>query len=169
MKKYIWDISTQDSSLNFKVKYFRISNILGCFLRFEGKIITEESFKNPEISISIESDSIQTWNKIQDEKLRSFEYLNSEEFPYIKFSSTGGCRESSGGIWELSGELVIKSISKPITLVVSFTDIKENQKNPKALFYLFGKINRRDFQFINSEDVGEDIYLNGVINLFRKN
>lgn len=169
MKKYSWNISNENSSIQFKVKYYKISNIIGSFLRFSGMIVADESFKDPEISVAIEANSIQTWDKNLNAIIRSDSYLDAEKFPDIIFTSSQGCQPSAGGIQELTGDLNIRGIIHPVTMIINFSEIKKDLNAPIAIFHLFGKISLKDFQLGRQTDerVNDQILIYTEMNLYR--
>jgi polyisoprenoid-binding protein YceI len=169
MKKYVWDIITKKSSIHFKVKYLQISNISGYFARFKGEVITGEFFVNPEVSLIIETNSIETsdanWNKI----LKTDTSLAEQQHPYLSFNSRGGCNQSSGKIWELTGDLSVKHEKSQMTMVVSMSSIKKKSKNSVALFRLFGKVSRKSLGLsCMEEDVGDEVHVAAEIYLIRR-
>lgn len=148
MKRYFWSILDEHSSVHFKVKYFRISVINGSFSHFQGTIESDALFSAPEILLSFKVDSIQTQDMRIDAKIKSKKYLDAQRFPTIDFNAVKGCMSSSGGIRELAGNLIIKGITQPITLITNFSEIKKNNHIPTALFHLFGKIKLTDFSLV---------------------
>lgn len=170
MKKYFWEISTKNSSVRFKVKYLQISNITGSFLKFHGRVEAEENFQNPSIKLIINAESIQTYNKASDRKIKSSLLLSTNNYPLIEFVSDSGCSQSIGKIWELTGELSVKNISKPVTMVINYSQIRYNAPSPTATFHLFGKISRSEFNidYENGKDLSDDIFLTSEIHLIRK-
>ena len=169
MKKQTWELAPKHSTIQFKVKYLQISNVTGYFHKFSGTVATDEFFSAPEISILIEANSIETYNDKWNDQLRSAEFFAPELYPQISFISSDGCRKRSGRIWEITGQLTIKETSRPVTLLINFSDIKEDRKRPTALFHLFGTINRRDFGFdkLDEKEIGDEILLNAEIFLVR--
>lgn len=170
MAKHVWEISNKYSTIHFKLKYFEISNIIGAFLKFSGKVITDEFFINSAITFNIEAGSVETLNMDRNAKLRSGGFLSAAKHPFIKFISVGGCKQSVGKIWEVTGDLTLKEITKPVTLVIHSSDVKKNIKKPVAIFRLFGKINRKDFEFgdFNDKEIGNDIHVNAEIYMVKK-
>ncbi len=170
MKKQTWELAPKHSSIQFKVKYLQISNVTGYFQKFSGTVATDEFFSAPEVSLFIEADSIETHNDKWNDQLRSEEFFATDRYPQIRFTSRDGCRKSSGKIWEMTGLLTIKEVSHPVTLLINFSDIKEDRKRPTALFHLFGTFSRRDFGFdkMDEKEIGDEILLNAEVFLVRK-
>lgn len=169
MKKHVWRISNKNSAIHFKAKYLRISSISGYFSKFKGTVVTEDFFKNPSVSLVIDSMSIETFDEKLDSILRSEAFFPKGKGQGIEFISMGGCKQSSGKIWELTGELVIEELRKPLTLIVNFSDIKEHLKRPVALFYLFGKIGLKEMGLgvFHEKGIGDEILLNAEIFMYK--
>jgi polyisoprenoid-binding protein YceI len=105
-----------------------------------------------------------------DSVLKSEAFFSKGKGHSIEFVSKGGCKQSSGKIWELTGELVIKELRKPLTLIVNYSDIKEHLKRPVALFYLFGKISLKEMGLgvFHEKGISDEILLNAEIFMFKK-
>lgn len=135
-----WTLDPAHSELTFKVKHMMISNIKGNFTDFTAEIDAEDdSFANAKTTATIQTASISTHNIDRDNHLRSAEFFNAEANPKITF-------ESSALNNEVTGNLTINGITKPVTLDVDFNGINVDPwGNTKAGFSFEGKINRKDF------------------------
>src|SRR5438132_22996 len=67
------------------------------------------------VNVQIDASSLVTGDEKRDGHLRSPDFLDAEQFPYITFKSTGVQQvdESHG---KLSGDLTIRDITKPVVL-----------------------------------------------------
>jgi polyisoprenoid-binding protein YceI len=84
-----WQIDTSHSHVNFSARHMMISKARGTFERFEGTIEADEN--NPAgatVDVRIEAASINTRDTNRDNHLRSPDFLNAEQFPYLTFKST---------------------------------------------------------------------------------
>ncbi|WP_263601523.1 YceI family protein [Chryseobacterium sp. PET-29] len=135
-----WTLDPAHSELTFKVKHMMISNIKGNFTDFTAEIdADDDSFSNAKTTATIQTASISTHNIDRDNHLRSAEFFNAEANPTITF-------ESSALNNEVTGNLTINGITKPVTLDVDFNGINVDPwGNTKAGFSFEGKINRKDF------------------------
>jgi len=171
MGKLTWEISEEHSQISFKLKYFDLSHITGQFLHFSGKVIANEFFDSPEIYLFLDTNSIEAYQEHQNTLFRSKDVLYAAQFPFIEFSSVDGCTLKSGRIWELTGDIMIKDIKKPLTLIVSYTDIRIDEKRGLAKFRLFGELNRSEFglrcsgedQYGDAISISTDIVLHAII------
>ena len=135
-----WNLDTTHSEITFKVRHMMISNVKGEFKNFNVDLESEdENFKNVKASASIDTSSISTNNTDRDNHLRSAEFFNAEAHPQITFE-TDSLNE------EVTGNLTINGVTKPVKLDVDFGGISVDPwGQTKAGFSFEGKINRSDF------------------------
>ena len=141
-----WAIDPSHSKVAFKVKHLMISNVLGNFKEFEGAATTDgDDFSSAQISFSLNASSIDTEMADRDAHLRSADFFDAENYPKISFSGNG-LKDLGDDMYELTGELTIKDVTKSVTLSVEFGGIMPDPwGNVKAGFSVNGKINRKDF------------------------
>ncbi len=141
-----WVIDPSHSKLAFKVKHLMISNVLGNFKEFEGQVnTTETDFSSAVIRFSLNAASIDTEMADRDAHLKSADFFDAENYPKITFSGNG-LKDLGDDMYELTGELTIKEVTKSVTLSVEFGGIMSDPwGNVKAGFSINGKINRKDF------------------------
>lgn len=135
-----WNLDPTHSEITFKVRHMMISNVKGGFNAFSAKIEAEDdSFKNAKVSASVDTASVDTNNADRDAHLKSADFFNAEQFPTITFESTALADD-------ITGNLTINGITKPIELEVEFGGINVDPwGNTKAGFTFEGKIKRGDF------------------------
>lgn len=141
-----WALDAMHSEINFKVKHMMIANVTGGFTKFNVDATTEgEDFTKAKINFSADVNSINTNNEQRDAHLKSADFFDAEKFPHIKFESTG-INKKSNDEFEMTGNLTVKDVTKPVNLMVNFGGIgKDPYGNTKAGFTIDGKINRKDF------------------------
>ena len=135
-----WNLDPTHSEITFKVRHMMISNVKGAFNSFSAEIEAEDdSFKNAKVSATINVDSIDTNNADRDTHLKSADFFNAEANPTITF-------ESKALADEITGNLTINGVTKPVELEVEFGGINVDPwGNTKAGFTFEGKIKRSDF------------------------
>jgi polyisoprenoid-binding protein YceI len=103
-----------------------------------------EDFQNASIEFTLDVDSIDTNQEQRDSHLKSADFFDATQFPKISFKSASF--KKVGDDYELSGDLTIRNVSKPVKLNVEFggraTDFYGNDK---AGFEISGKISRKEF------------------------
>ena len=135
-----WKLDPTHSELTFKVKHMMISNVKGEFTNFDAEITTEDdTFSKAKVSASIKTDSVFTNNTDRDTHLKSADFFNAEKYPAITF-------EAEALTGDVTGNLTINGVTKPVTLDVDFGGIGQDPwGNTKAGFSFEGKIKRSDF------------------------
>ena len=170
-----WAIDPTHSKVAFKVKHLMISNVLGSFREFEGTVETEgDDFSTAQISFSLNTSSIDTEVADRDAHLKSVDFFDAENYPIISFSGNG-LKDLGDDMYELTGDLTIKEVTKPVALSVEFGGIGADPwGNVKAGFSIAGKINRKDFGLSWNATletggvlVGEEVKISGDVELVK--
>jgi polyisoprenoid-binding protein YceI len=170
-----WVIDPTHSKVGFKVKHLMISNVQGNFKEFDGAVATEgDDFSTAQISFSLNSASIDTEMADRDAHLKSVDFFDSEKYPTINFSGKG-LKDLGDDLYELTGDLTIKDVTKSVTLSVEYGGIMADPwGNVKAGFSITGKINRKNFGLnwnaaleAGGVLVGEDIKISGDVELLK--
>jgi len=143
-----WSIDRAHSEIAFKVRHLMIAHVKGQFKIFDAVIYTTgNDFTTAEIDLSIEASSITTGDEKRDEHLKSVDFFDVQVHKQIKFISSGIERTNVADIYQLSGELTMKGITKKVKLKVQFGGmINDPSGNEKAGFTVAGKINRSDWE-----------------------
>jgi polyisoprenoid-binding protein YceI len=115
-----WTIDTAHSSVQFSVRHMMISKVRGQFEKFEGTItLDEQNPANSTVDVKIEAASINTQNTDRDNHLRSPDFFNADEFPYLTFKSTK-VEQIDDANAKLHGDLTIRDVTKPVVLDVEY-------------------------------------------------
>ena len=105
----------------------------------------DHDFSKAKINFTADINSINTNSEQRDGHLKSPDFFDAEKFPQIKFESTS-LNKKSDDEFQMNGNLTIKDVTKPVSLLVNFGGIgKDPYGNTKAGFTIEGKINRKDF------------------------
>jgi polyisoprenoid-binding protein YceI len=141
-----WELDPAHSSIEFKVKHLRITNVKGEFKRMNGEVITQgEELADSKINIRLDATSIFTNDDKRDEHLRAKDFFDVEKYKDITFEGSSFKKKDDTN-YELKGMLTMKGISKEINLDVEFGGInKDPFGNEKAGFSVTGKLNRKDW------------------------
>jgi polyisoprenoid-binding protein YceI len=91
IEKTIWRIDPDRSSVEFNAKsLWGIATVEGRFSRYQG---TLRLSGEPAIVLTIEADSLDTKNKRRDQHLRSPDFFDVEQHPYVRFVSESATLE----------------------------------------------------------------------------
>ena len=173
-----YQIDTDHSSLEFRVRFMGLSTVRGSFQTWEGAVMYDP--QHPERltgTIAILAESISTGVAARDRDLRSDHFFDVQKFPYLMFTSTRiGAR--AGGGYSLSGDLTLHGVTKPvvISLVLAHPLMKDAWGNQRLGFTGTTTINRKDFgiegtAFWNNEfdpgrrAIADDVAIDAAIEL----
>jgi polyisoprenoid-binding protein YceI len=171
-----WTLDPTHSELGFKIKHLMITNVTGYFKKFE---VTAETptgnFADAKIKTKIEVESISTNNAQRDEHLRTADFFQVDQYPYIEFESTN-VEQVDDETFNITGNLTIKNTTKPVKVVAEYHGTTTDPwGNTKAGFELNGKITRKDFGINYNATLetggvllGEDLKLTGEIQLVKQ-
>ena len=113
---YALDVS--HTSVEFVARHM-LTKVRGRFTEFSGQIEVAERPEDSSVSVQIATASVQTDTGKRDEHLKSGDFFLIEEYPTITFTSTA-VRRTSGTGFELDGDLEIRGVTKPVTLIGEF-------------------------------------------------
>lgn len=139
-------IDASHSEIHFKVKHLMITNVTGSFGTFDASLESaNEDFTDAKISFTADISSIDTNNEQRDTHLKSADFFDAEKYPQLSFTSTSFTKKSDED-YELTGNITIKDVTKPVTLKVNYGGtMTDPWGQVKAGFEINGKINRKDF------------------------
>jgi len=142
----VWSVDAAHSSVHFSVKHMVIAKAKGSFGAYKITAETKGSdFENAKIELEIEVDSINTGVADRDGHLKSADFFDVANFSTIKFSSKE-MKKINEEEYILSGDITIKSITKPIEFKVNYGgQLIDPYGNLRAGFGLEGSIDRFDF------------------------
>jgi polyisoprenoid-binding protein YceI len=140
-----WAIDPAHSHVDFIVRHMMISKVRGRFREFSGDICIDEIPERSSVEAIIRAASIDTGDEERDRHLRSAEFLDVEHHPEIRFRSVS-LRPTDQDHWKLTGELTIRGVTRPVTLLVEYCGTAVDPwGNTRAAFLASGEINREDF------------------------
>ncbi len=141
-----WTIDNAHSEINFAIRHMMISNVRGRFEKFSGTVdFNENDTAESMVDVKIEAASINTKDANRDAHLRSADFFDVEQYPYITYRSetVEKVDENHGRI---HGLLTIKGISRPVVLDVEYNGkAKSPWGTTSAGFTATTKINRKDW------------------------
>jgi polyisoprenoid-binding protein YceI len=141
-----WQIDQGHSEISFSAKHLMISTVRGRFNTYTGTVEADE--QNPTaavVNVQIDASSLVTGDEKRDGHLRSPDFLDVEQFPYITFKSTSveQIDESNG---KLIGDLTIRDVTKPVVLNLEYAgQAKTPWGTTSAGFNASTKISRKEW------------------------
>ena len=142
----LWKIDPVHSEVTFKVKHLVISTVTGRFDQFDVTIeSSKDDFTDAKIRFEADVRSINTKNEQRDGHLKSPDFFDAATYPTMSFVSTS-VRKISDHELEVSGDLTMRGVTKPVTLDVIYNGMMAGfDGNPVAGFEIRTKLNRFDF------------------------
>ena len=141
-----WHIDPAHSEIQFSVRHMMISTVRGRFTTFSGTVDADE--QNPassQVNVQIDVASINTGDERRDGHLRSPDFFDAENYPYVTFKSTKVERQD-GTNFRLYGDLTIRDVTHPVVLDVEYAgQAKSPWGTTSAGFSAQTKINRKDW------------------------
>ena len=140
-----YTLDVTHTRLGFSARHAMVTTVRGSFKEFEGTgHIDTANPANSSVSVKIKAESIDTGNADRDAHLRSGDFFENEAYPEITFVSTKV--EKDGEDWVVTGDLTIKGVSKPVTVVFEPTgSAKDPFGNVRVGFEGTATINRSDW------------------------
>lgn len=141
-----WKIDPAHSEVNFTVRHMMISNVRGRFEEFTGTV--EFDRENPALSsveVQIEATSINTREPQRDNHLRSADFFDAENHPYLTFKSKRiEILDDAHG--RITGDLTIRGVTREVVLDTEFNGMSQSPWGyNSAGFSASAKINRKDW------------------------
>lgn len=114
-----WLFDPPHTAIRFIARHVGMANVHGRFTRFEGGIRVGAEMEHSHVEVRIDASSITTGNKTRDNHLRSADFLDVENYPYIHFSSNRFVRRG-GPSWSLQGSLTMHGVSRSVALDTTY-------------------------------------------------
>src|SRR5690606_13858577 len=176
MKKTVWVLDKEHSSIVFIVKHMIISTVTGQFKRFEVKAISEgDNFDAGSVEAIIYTDDVTTNDDYRDNHLKSEALFDVDKYPEIKFESESFNR-SNEETFRLRGTLTIKNIAQTIDIPVNFLGKNKVNDIERSAFESNFRVHRDQFNLSYNPllekgemVVGKEVSVNAYITLIKKN
>ncbi len=141
-----WSIDKAHSEVQFKAKHLVISTVSGQFNEFDAGLELEgDDLESANAWFEADVNSISTGVTDRDNHLKSADFFDGETYPKITFKSNE-IRKRGDNMYEMTGDLTIRGITKPISLNVEYGgSMKDGYGNTKAGFEITGSLNRQDY------------------------
>lgn len=139
-----WTLDNSHSQIGFTVRHAGISKVRGEFTEASGTAIVGEDLSSSSVQATIKSASFDSGDANRDGHVRGEDFFDVEQFPELSFTSTG--ISGSGETYQLTGDLTIRGITKPVTFDTEFNGVAVDPfGNTRAGFSAQTVISRKDF------------------------
>lgn len=134
------------SEAKFEVSHL-VSRVSGKFNDVSGKITGDPAdAAGSSVEFTIKAASIDTGNEGRDKHLRTPDFFDTDKFPEITFKSTAIKPTAKKNLYEVTGDLTMRGVTKRVTLPVEFRGFgKDPSGNTRAGFTAKTTLNRKDY------------------------
>jgi len=141
-----FEIDPAHSSVAFRVKHFKVTNVRGRFDKFTGAVDYDKAQpKSWKTQVEIDAASVNTNVSKRDDHLRSADFFDVAKCPKLSFKTTS-IDEIKGDSAKLHGELTMHCQTKPVTLQLELGGVEADPKGNEHLgASATGKISRKDW------------------------
>jgi len=138
-------IDPTHTRLGFSVRHAMVTTVRGQFSEFTGTAtIDNANPANSRVHLAIETGSIETGVADRDAHLRSADFFDADNNKQVTFTSTHVQRD--GVDWVITGDLTIKDVTRPVTIVFEPTgSARDPFGNLRVGFEGGTTINRKDW------------------------
>jgi polyisoprenoid-binding protein YceI len=124
-----------------------MSKVTGKFDDFSGVVNVDRA--NPaasSVEFTIKTASINTGDANRDKHLRTADFFDAEKNPEIHFKSTSISPSKTKNVYNVTGDLTMRGVTKRVTLPVEFLGFqKDPWGNERAGFAVETTLNRKDY------------------------
>ncbi len=142
----MFDVDSTHSKALFRVQHLgagpfwgRFNDVSGTFSAADGKP------DGVSFDISIKVDSVDTGTEKLDGHLKSPDFFNAKEHPNLTFKSTAVKAGPKPGWLEVTGDLTMNGVTKPITAMVEWTGTKSGPMGRRAGYEATFTVKRTDW------------------------
>lgn len=141
-----YTIDKAHSEATFTVRHF-VSRVSGKFDDFAGTVSGDLSKPDAaSVEFAIKTASVDTGVANRDNHLRSADFFDAEKNPEITFKSTSVKPTGTKNLFNVTGNLTMRGVTKQVTLPVEFLGFaKDPGGNTRAGFTTHTTLNRKDY------------------------
>ncbi len=114
-----YEIDPSHSEVSFLARHAMVTKVRGYFRDLAGTIEVAEDLAGSTASSVLKTASVDTGSVDRDGHLKSADFFDVDTHPEISFRSTG-ISNVSGSTFELTGDLTIMGVTKPVTLEAEY-------------------------------------------------
>lgn len=140
-----WVADPMHSSVGFSIRHLGLARVRGNFDRVAATLDVGPTIAETRITATVDMASVNTGQPDRDAHLRATDFFNVERNPEMRFVSTGIA--GGGADWEMSGDLTLNGVTRPLTLNVEFHGVQGHpmDKKLRAGFTATGALRRSAF------------------------
>ena len=139
-------IDKNHSEAMFRVRHL-VSKVSGKFDDFAGTInVDPKNAAASSVQFAIKTASVDTGNADRDKDLRTANFFDADRYPEITFKSISVKPTSKKDVYDVTGDLTMRGVTKRITIPVEFLGFaRDPWGGDRAGFTLSTTLNRKDY------------------------
>ena len=142
-----WHFDPPHCQIIFTIKHI-FAPVSGQFDKFEGEVFfSPEDPAHGKVSLTIPVESIDTRVPARDAHLKTPDFFDLAKYPQIRFVSQSITKQGKDQ-FAVKGQLTMKDVTKPVTIVFTYLGSKVNPMDPQKLVMGFQggfSLNRLDY------------------------
>ena len=119
-----WELDPSHTTVEFVARHLMVSKVRGRFETVTGTIEVGDDILDSMIDIDLDVASLTTGSPDRDGHLASTDFFEVADHPTIHFTSTGIA--SAGDLWQVTGDLTVRGVTKPVTLDLDFAGLAKD-------------------------------------------
>lgn len=154
-----YSLDPQHTAVIFKIEHIGISWTFGRFNDVTGDFNIDADVNKCQFTFAIKADSLDTGVTKRDEHLRSPDFFNVKQYPYITFKSTGVDKVDGG--YKVTGTMYMHGVMRRVSFNLLGGKTAEFPKGTQRIGYTTQlKLNRADFGMDRlSGPVGDEVFI----------
>jgi polyisoprenoid-binding protein YceI len=139
-------IDPAHTEVGFISRHLIGTKVRGRFTEVSGTFTVAENPEESTLRATVEASSINTGNSMRDDHLKTNDFLDVPNFPTLTLTSIG-LKRVDDAHWDLTGELTIRGVTKPVDFHVEYLGEGPSMQEGKTVvaFSASAEIDRRDF------------------------
>jgi polyisoprenoid-binding protein YceI len=141
-----WTVDPAHTDILFSAKHMMVTTVRGTFREVEGTLSLDESEPTrSSATIRVATGSLDTANQQRDGHLRSADFFDAENHPWLEFRSTT-IEHVRGDDYRITGDLTIRETTRPITFDATLLGFYTGMQGQRRVgIAARTKINRKDW------------------------
>lgn len=142
-----WNIDPSHTSASYAARHMMITTVRGSFPNVKGTLeYNPDHIENASVEVQIDVREMASTGVVdRDNHLKSADFLDAENYPYITFKSTK-VEPLSDHRAKITGDLTIRDVTRPVVIEAErLGQITNMQGNTAVGFAGKAQINREDF------------------------
>jgi polyisoprenoid-binding protein YceI len=117
-----WAIDPAHTAIRFIARHVGLCDIHGRFTSFSGALSVADQVEDSQLDVVIDAESIDTGLAMRDHHLRSADFLDAVNYPYLRFTSERFAYHG-GTQWSITGVLHLHGVARTIRLDTDYLGI----------------------------------------------